>query len=300
MKPKETLDNNYFYSLGYALQHIAKNNSDFSEIKISYEGYNAHIEYYRHMLNEKDIASEYANFSTLKPNDILVVGDENQLKNISGDLQYMVIESIRHARIVKLIKTRKYDYLNADFEKSIVDNYCYVSCNPWSLEKIVNKNTGEDIISVFSNFESGLECPDFSHYISSERAYSGNNSIFIDQNLIYSASFSCKYESLKEYDFVEVRGYAWSESSINDVVCEVTCRDSDQTFSSQITSISNANFQPGVWTEFQVYYSLKKDMAPNHSNFIVYFISDKINRVYIDDVRITLFNSDYQELIVLD
>ena len=144
---------------------MRKSDLTFDQISIYYDGYRAHIDFYQHVLATKGIASKYTSLDSVNENEIIAVGDENQLKEIGAEYKYKILVSEKFARLVKIIKPKNYRDLVLKSKSVLLDSLCYSKCTPWKMELLSMNNSNETAVSAFSDFETNYDCDDFRQHI---------------------------------------------------------------------------------------------------------------------------------------
>ncbi len=291
--PTEQDHEKYFYSNSYTLRKIAQHNSGLKHLKIHHEGYNAHIEFYRHLLKENGVSSEYLHLNKITNNDVIVTSDESILNSIPGEFVAERVASNVFTSVIRLIKTISYADITVAHTIVSFTNFCYTTCNPWNCS-FVHDTTGNKLaVSFAADFESGFDCPDFSQHISSYRSLSGANSIFVTPNHLFSASLKCNSDLLSGYNLLEVEGMMYTENfhSAIDVVYRV--KNDNTVLTDSNKKLFSEPLNTKTWNRFRKYFIIN-DPGLKNTEHLIYFYNPNGETAYFDDIRITYLNASME------
>jgi len=285
-KPTENIHDLHFYSLGYALKDLIKSPGNTKSVKIIYDEYKAHIDFYKYVLEKKGISVSYTIAGEIKNGDLVIVNDESELAQLPQDLFYKIVKTVKHAKFARILSNESSFNANKFNEVIPTEIKCYQSCSPWELSYYVNSEAGDTVISAFSDFESNFQCDEFLHHIITEQSYSGKHSVYMSPDHNFSASFLCKTANFKEYGMVQIEGFCFSPDSVTNADIVVKILNDGEPVETIFNKFKVNNFDPNSWVAFRQVILLPIQF-PEDSEFLLYFYSDANHHILLDDIRIT-------------
>ena len=113
VKSKEPEQSNEFYSISYALKSLCKKPGNINEVKIIYDNYSPHLDFYRKVLELKGINSKYIKADQVKYGDVIVTYT-GELTKIPSKYSYEIITDFNHAKVARVYSLEMFDsFVNA-------------------------------------------------------------------------------------------------------------------------------------------------------------------------------------------
>jgi 4-amino-4-deoxy-L-arabinose transferase-like glycosyltransferase len=288
MSPTENEHDGWFYSLSYGLQDMAESHDLTGPVKIHYEEYAAHIEFYRRQLSLKGIKSEFTDGGSITEGDFILTTNPVFFQEKYSNLGFVEYHSKKHSKLIKAVKIQQYDSLKLNHTFKHTINYCYRECNPWHMEILIKGGNDTSAVSVFSDFETGYNCNDFRQHVVTTQAYSGSRSVYVDQDHQFSASFKCSARMLGEFQQMNLKGKIYAEQIPENLLVILTARNSNTTWADISAEIPVKKFKINEWNNFSIDL-LARGSYPDSAEVITYFYSANEGKIYFDDLRVTFF-----------
>jgi len=288
VNPNDTDYDKQFYNIPYSIKKVLKHPGDIKEISIVHSGYNGQVEFYRHMLEQKGIKSKYVDINNINDSQVIICSEED-FNKISPDIVYEELYQVKYSKVIRIIKYDSFRNWMPDALLKPISIACYDTCSPWRINEATNSKNKQNVITVFTDFESGMDCEEFKSHLDKGMAFSGNNSVFISKSHVYSVSFKCKGKSFEKYDIIEISGKIYSQNPSPELYANLNVENAEKNIKTE-RKVNMNNVLAGSWTDFNISFN-PLTPYPDNSEVLIYLVSNDNNKLNIDDLRITFLHS---------